>query len=159
MTMTVPTTEREEHDANFELAEGVRVYRGRSLAELLPRIRAELGPEAVVLRQREGRAGGIGGFFAQRYFEVEAMAVVDRRELGITWNWLKMPALDFSRTPCDRSVATMSILQPAMAAPRPFRHIAIEYGSCPVDDAAHQMRKERRAARACNSVGSMVSFR
>ena len=37
-----------------------------------PRIRAELGPNAVVVRQRERRAGGLGGFFAQRYFEIEA---------------------------------------------------------------------------------------
>jgi hypothetical protein len=30
----------------------------------------------------------------------------------------------------------------------PFTHIAIEYGSWPVDDAAHQIRRERRLARA-----------
>ena len=34
-----------------------------------------------------------------------------------------------------------------------FRHIAIEYGSCPVEEAAHQMRKTRRLARACNIIG------
>ena len=53
----------------------------------------------------------------------------------------------------------MSIFQPAMAAPSPFRHIAIEYGSWPVDEAAHQMRRVRRALRACISAGSMVSFK
>jgi flagellar biosynthesis protein FlhF len=51
-----------------------RTYRGRELAELLPRIRAELGPDAVVTCQREGLVGGIRGFFAQRFVEVEAMA-------------------------------------------------------------------------------------
>jgi flagellar biosynthesis GTPase FlhF len=49
-------------------------YRGRDLAEVLPQIRAELGPDAVVTHQREGLVGGIGGFFAQRFIEVEAMA-------------------------------------------------------------------------------------
>jgi hypothetical protein len=51
-----------------------RTYRGRELAELLPRIRAELGPDAVVTCQREGLVGGIRGFFAQRFVEVEAMS-------------------------------------------------------------------------------------
>jgi Meckel syndrome type 1 protein len=51
-----------------------RTYRGRELAELLPQIRAELGPDAVVTCQREGLVGGIRGFFAQRFVEVEAMA-------------------------------------------------------------------------------------
>ena len=74
-----------------------------------------------------------------------------------TSNWLKMPALDFSSTACDRSVATISMRQPDSAGPASFRHIAIEYGSCPVEDAAHQMRKDRRAARACISAGHAPS--
>jgi flagellar biosynthesis GTPase FlhF len=49
------------------------VYRGASLDELLPRIRAELGPDAVILSEREGIVGGIGGFFARRCVEVEAV--------------------------------------------------------------------------------------
>lgn len=51
---------------------GVRRYRGRTLDELLPRIRAELGADAVILREREGLVGGVGGFFAQRFIEVDA---------------------------------------------------------------------------------------
>ena len=43
--------------------------------------------------------------------------------------------------------------------PNSFRHIAIEYGSCPVEEAAHQIRKARRPARACSSAGRMVSRR
>lgn len=50
----------------------VRTYRGRTLAEILPKIRAELGPDAIILREREGLVGGIGGFFSQRFVEVEA---------------------------------------------------------------------------------------
>ncbi|HLJ01834.1 MAG TPA: hypothetical protein VKT31_00260 [Solirubrobacteraceae bacterium] len=52
----------------------VRTYRGRSLEELIPRIRAELGPDAIILREREGLTGGVGGFFAQRCVEVDAQA-------------------------------------------------------------------------------------
>ena len=35
-------------------------------------IREQLGPEAIIVRQREGIVGGIGGFFGKRCFEVEA---------------------------------------------------------------------------------------
>jgi hypothetical protein len=52
----------------------VRTYRGSSIEELLPRIRAELGANAVILCQREGLVGGIGGFFQKRCVEVEARA-------------------------------------------------------------------------------------
>src|SRR5581483_12389792 len=52
----------------------VRTYRGRSLEELIPRIREELGPDAIILREREGVTGGINGFFAQRCVEVDAQA-------------------------------------------------------------------------------------
>jgi flagellar biosynthesis protein FlhF len=51
-----------------------RTYRGSTLEELLPTIRAELGDNAVIIRQREGLVGGIGGFFARRCVEVEAQA-------------------------------------------------------------------------------------
>jgi flagellar biosynthesis GTPase FlhF len=51
---------------------GVRTYRGRTLEEILPQIRAELGAGAIILREREGLVGGVGGFFAQRFIEVDA---------------------------------------------------------------------------------------
>lgn len=54
----------------------VRTYRGASLSEIAPRIRAELGESAMILRQREGVTGGIGGFFARRMVEVD-VAVLD----------------------------------------------------------------------------------
>src|SRR5919199_357911 len=50
----------------------VKTFRGRTLEELLPKIREELGPEAIVLRRREGLAGGIGGFFQRSFVEVDA---------------------------------------------------------------------------------------
>ena len=57
-----------------------RTYRGGSLEELLPRIRAELGDDAVVVRQREGLTGGVAGFFQKRTVEIEA-----RRGTVVRW--------------------------------------------------------------------------
>lgn len=50
-----------------------RVFRGSSLETVLAQVRKALGPDAVVVRQREGVVGGIGGFFARKCIEVEAM--------------------------------------------------------------------------------------
>jgi flagellar biosynthesis GTPase FlhF len=50
----------------------VKTFRGRSLEEILPQIREELGPDAIVLRRREGLTGGVGGFFQRPYIEVDA---------------------------------------------------------------------------------------
>src|ERR1700742_1344879 len=62
----------------------VKTFRGRSLEELLPQIRAELGPDAIVLRRREGLGGGVGGFFQRPYVEVDARAPrADERPLEI----------------------------------------------------------------------------
>jgi flagellar biosynthesis GTPase FlhF len=49
-----------------------RTFRGRSLEEILPQVRAQLGPDAIVLRRREGLSGGVGGFFQRPYVEVDA---------------------------------------------------------------------------------------
>lgn len=48
-----------------------RTYRGGSLEELLPQILAELGPEALITKQREGVVGGVNGFFGKRCVEVD----------------------------------------------------------------------------------------
>src|SRR5690348_963549 len=60
-----------------------KTYRGRSLEEVIPKIRADLGPDAVVLTRREGLAGGVGGFFQRSYIEVEARGPVDDPELDL----------------------------------------------------------------------------
>lgn len=52
----------------------VKTFRGRTLEELLPQIREQLGPDAIVIRQRDGLMGGVGGFFQQRFVEVDARA-------------------------------------------------------------------------------------
>jgi flagellar biosynthesis GTPase FlhF len=49
-------------------------YRGRSLEELVPRIRQDLGDDAVIVSRRETTSGGVGGFFAKREIEVEVRA-------------------------------------------------------------------------------------
>jgi flagellar biosynthesis GTPase FlhF len=65
-------------------SDDVKTFRGRSLEELLPQIRAELGPDAIVLRRREGLGGGVGGFFQRPYVEVDARAPhADERPLEI----------------------------------------------------------------------------
>jgi flagellar biosynthesis GTPase FlhF len=62
----------------------VKTYRGRTLEELLPQIREELGPDAIVLRRREGLAGGVGGFFQKHFVEVDArQALPDETPLEI----------------------------------------------------------------------------
>jgi flagellar biosynthesis GTPase FlhF len=52
----------------------MKTYRGASIEELLPRIRADLGPDAVIVSRREGLIGGFGGFFQKRCVEVDAKA-------------------------------------------------------------------------------------
>ncbi|MGA8354325.1 MAG: hypothetical protein WB698_09170, partial [Solirubrobacteraceae bacterium] len=59
-SLTLPQVP-EEQTPSGETPSG-RLYRGRSVAELIPRIQADLGPEAIVLRRRSGLEGGIGGF-------------------------------------------------------------------------------------------------
>jgi len=50
----------------------VKTFQGRTLEEVLPEIRRELGPEAVVLGHRPIVEGGVGGFFGKRLVEVTA---------------------------------------------------------------------------------------
>src|SRR5215218_5203023 len=54
-----------------------KTFRGRSLEEVLPQVRADFGADAIVVRRREGLAGGIGGFFQRSYVEVDARAALE----------------------------------------------------------------------------------
>lgn len=49
-----------------------KTYIGSSLEELAPQIQSELGPDAVIISQREHVTGGVGGFFAKKSIEVLA---------------------------------------------------------------------------------------
>ncbi len=51
-----------------------RVFRGRSVDELVPQIQRELGADAIIVRRREGLTGGVLGFFQHQYVEIEAMS-------------------------------------------------------------------------------------
>jgi flagellar biosynthesis GTPase FlhF len=64
-------------DTTTENVTDVKTFRGRSLDEVLPQIRAELGADAIVVRRREGLAGGVAGFFQRSFVEVEARAAHD----------------------------------------------------------------------------------
>jgi flagellar biosynthesis GTPase FlhF len=58
-------------------ATDTKTYRGRTLEEVLPKIKAELGPDAEIVRQRSGLTGGVGGFFQKSMVEVEARPAED----------------------------------------------------------------------------------
>ncbi len=69
-------------DTTLATDSDTKTFRGRTLDELLPKIRAELGADAIVLRRREGLAGGVGGFFQKSYVEVDARpALPDEKPL------------------------------------------------------------------------------
>ncbi len=50
-----------------------RVFRGRSVEELVPQIQRDLGADAIIVRRREGLTGGVLGFFQRAFVEIEAM--------------------------------------------------------------------------------------
>lgn len=50
----------------------IKTFQGRSLDEVLPEIRAELGEGAVVIGQRSKVQGGVAGFFGTKVIEVTA---------------------------------------------------------------------------------------
>src|SRR3954453_1485002 len=61
-------------------ATDTKTYRGRTLEEVLPKIKADLGPDAEIVRQRSGLTGGVGGFFQRQCVEVEAKPPLEATE-------------------------------------------------------------------------------
>src|SRR3954447_15844105 len=51
-----------------------KTFRGSSLEEVLPKIKADLGPDAEIVRQREGLTGGVGGVFQRSCLAGDARA-------------------------------------------------------------------------------------
>ena len=125
-TLTEPHTNGHDRDLG-----GVRTYRGRKLEDLIPQIRAELGPDAIILRQREGLMGGVGGFFAQKCVEVDAQAGPgrDRNQIDIYdedepvngWDDFSEDDL-FDATPPPVAADPSPIEFPALPAPQ--EHVA-----------------------------------
>src|SRR3954447_8139545 len=78
-----------------------KTFRGLTLAEVERKVRTELGDDAVVVRQREGLTGGVGGFFQRRLYEVDALpgtaapAAAAAAEASAAPS---MPAPDFAET-------------------------------------------------------------
>jgi flagellar biosynthesis GTPase FlhF len=58
-----------------------RIYRGRTVEELIPKIQAELGADAIVVRREKGLTGGIAGFFQRPFVEIEAKVGTPRVDL------------------------------------------------------------------------------
>ncbi|MEA2459665.1 MAG: hypothetical protein QOC95_2637 [Thermoleophilaceae bacterium] len=69
--MSAHATVEERREMNSTDDE-TRTFRGRTLEEVLPLIKADLGPDAEIVRQREGLMGGVGGFFQRPCIEVDA---------------------------------------------------------------------------------------
>src|SRR3954466_2905878 len=59
-------------EENGSMMTASKTFRGRTLEEVLPQIKADFGPEAEIIRQREGLTGGVGGFFQRACVEVDA---------------------------------------------------------------------------------------
>src|SRR4051812_37546705 len=74
----------------------VKTYRGRNLEEVLPKIKAELGPDAEIVRQRSGLTGGAGGFFQREMVEVEARPSVREQGAGSREQGRRFDAYDDS---------------------------------------------------------------
>ncbi|HVR06352.1 MAG TPA: hypothetical protein VMS02_09930 [Solirubrobacteraceae bacterium] len=94
-----------------------RTYRARTVEELIPRIQAELGADAIVVRREKGLTGGVGGFFQRPYVEVEARAGtprVDRYDADGA-----APALPPALAQAASQPAALEPVAPAQAAPRP----------------------------------------
>ncbi|HEY3760011.1 MAG TPA: hypothetical protein VGL37_09625 [Solirubrobacteraceae bacterium] len=64
-----------------ETAGATRIYRGRTVEELIPKIQAELGADAIVVRREKGLTGGFAGFFQRPFVEIEAKAGTPRIDL------------------------------------------------------------------------------
>ena len=131
-TLTEPHTNGHDRELG-----GVRTYRGRKLEDLIPQIRAELGPDAIILRQREGLMGGVGGFFAQKCVEVDAQAaprldIYDEEEPVNGWDLTddeqySLPALPALPAPAaEEPVAPAPVPAPEAIVPAPEAPAAFE---------------------------------
>jgi flagellar biosynthesis GTPase FlhF len=113
--LTQPHTNGHDRELN-----GVRTYRGRKLEDLIPQIRAELGPDAIILRQREGLMGGVGGFFAQKCVEVDAQAGPHTPQIDIYDEDEPVSGWDEGLEDFLGQSATPALPAPAPAHPEPI---------------------------------------
>src|SRR3954451_11429325 len=94
-----------------------KTFRGLTLAEVERKVRAELGDDAVVVRQREGLTGGVGGFFQRRLYEVDALSGVAAP---------LPPAAAPEPAPVDFAESLKSALEPELAQSALEQQAAVE---------------------------------
>ncbi len=100
-----------------------RIFRGRTIDEVIPQIQRELGADAIIVRRREGLSGGVLGFFQHPFVEIEAMPggpridVYDEEMPPSPLEDLLPPAPE--RAPPAAERALPSPAPPAPAAPEP----------------------------------------
>jgi flagellar biosynthesis protein FlhF len=118
----------------------LKTYVGRSLEELAPQIRDELGPDAVILSQRQGLKGGVGGFFGTKSIEVLAadrMPTADEQagfEAAPEIAAPELPEPDLVlQTDAERKALVTAALSEIKARQMPAAHAAAAY-SAPIED-------------------------
>jgi flagellar biosynthesis GTPase FlhF len=94
-----------------------QTFRGRSLEEVMPRVREELGEQAVIVDRRETVEGGVGGFFGKRIVELEAAA--PEPPAGVP-----EPPVDAAEPPAEPSVLAPPAEEPR-PAPRPLADVTV----------------------------------
>jgi flagellar biosynthesis protein FlhF len=108
------------------MSTATKTYRAATLADVLAQVRDELGPDAVVVRRREGREGGLAGFFQKAVIEVDAYAGA--------------PSLDVR----DDDAPVMP--DALVAAPAADGALAAPLADAPLADAAPALAREAAAA-------------
>src|SRR3954454_20196243 len=121
---------RVDMDMTQETVTDVKTFRGRSLEEVLPQIRAELGADAIVVRRREGLGGGVGGFFQRSFVEVDARPAHDDEKQRIPAH----PRNDRATAEGFESPAIRALVDQAA----PFAD-ALSRAQTPVGERAHEV--------------------
>jgi SRP54-type protein, GTPase domain len=96
-----------------------RVFRGRTVGELIPRIERDLGPEAIVVRRREGLTGGVFGFFQHPWVEIEAVPGGPGVDLYDEPDSVAPPAATETPSPPPRPASPAAAYRPSPSLPAP----------------------------------------
>lgn len=117
----------------------LKTYVGRSLEELAPQIREDLGDDAVILSQRQGLKGGVGGFFSTKSIEVLAADRMPEKGTapGVTSGARTADSTQqgMSETDKERAALVMTALGEMRARQTPAGAAAAAYAA-PVEDIA-----------------------
>jgi flagellar biosynthesis protein FlhF len=111
----------------------LKTYVGRSLEELAPQIREDLGPDAVILSQREGLKGGVGGFFGTKSIEVLAADRMPENQQAATASAAAPERAGMRETDKERAALVIAALGDMRARQTPASQAAAAY-SAPVEE-------------------------